>query len=385
VRSSAALLVLAASTAAALGACGKPKSFIVLDLKSTTQIAGVTEVDVTVEQPPSLSKMLSYPVKGDAGTMLVINSVNTNNLSVSFTGGRSGPVTLGVTVLDSNKCVLGGASGITVPIRQGDIVQVGVGLEAHTGCTKTDGGTVVDGSESDAFPGCDPAAPLCPAGDTCQVNCTTMMGECTPGGTGGSGAPCNSNMDCEPGAQCFDYSGTGCGVKICLRFCNGDDVCQTGGAAAASASDGGAGDAGGAEAGASPSTGTQSACKGLVPCGMTLTPYHTCTFGCDPRAVAAAAETTGCPKGLSCLVVGNMDQVDCACAEASRKGMDGDDCKGGADCAPGFICNMMANSQKCRAICRCNNKDMACTAVNECGGGKSCTALTNETTFGVCL
>jgi hypothetical protein len=80
-----------------------------------------------------------------------------------------------------------------------------------------------------------------------------------------------------------------------------------------------------------------------------------------------------------------MDQVDCACAEASRNGTDGVDCTGGADCAPGYICNLMAGTKKCRAICRCDSKAMACTAPNECGGSKACTALTNETTFGVCL
>ncbi|HVR03109.1 MAG TPA: hypothetical protein VMT47_13310, partial [Polyangia bacterium] len=56
----ALLLVLVASVA---GACSKPKSFIVLTLRSadSTDIVGVTEVDVTVDQAPSLSKLLKYP------------------------------------------------------------------------------------------------------------------------------------------------------------------------------------------------------------------------------------------------------------------------------------------------------------------------------------
>jgi hypothetical protein len=80
-----------------------------------------------------------------------------------------------------------------------------------------------------------------------------------------------------------------------------------------------------------------------------------------------------------------MDQVDCACAEKTRVGTDGADCPGSAMCAPGFICNMMTGAQKCRAICRCDAKDMTCMAPNGCAAGKTCAALTNDTTFGVCL
>jgi hypothetical protein len=376
----AGVVLAALAVVVGAGACGKPKSFIVLDLKATsaTEISGVTEVDVDVSQPPSsMLAKLRYPVPSAAGGMLVINDTNINNLSVSFTGGRSGPVTLSVRALDASGCVVGSADDVSVSIRQGDIVAVGVGLEAHS-CTTADGGTNDGQPESDAFPGCDPAAPMCAAGETCQVNCTKNAGECTPGGSGGSGAACTTNKDCAPGAQCFDYAGTGCPVRICLRFCNSDDTCQPGGPANSPA-DGGAGDGG------APS-GPRSVCQGLVPCGSTITAYHTCTFACDPRQVAAAARTSGCPTGLSCLVVGTMDQVDCSCAEATRKGMDGDDCTGGADCAPGYICNMMASTKKCRAICRCDkNNTMSCTAKNECGTGKSCAALTNETTFGICL
>jgi hypothetical protein len=219
---------------------------------------------------------------------------------------------------------------------------------------------------------------MCPAGDTCQIDCTKGKGECTPGGTGGPGAPCTTNMDCAPGSQCFDYSATGCGVKICLRFCNEDSQCPASGS-----TDGGAASDGGADSSGVP---TKSVCQGVVPCGTVATAYHTCTFGCDPRAAAITANATRCPTGLSCLVVGNMDQVDCACPEATRKGTDGADCAAGADCAPGFICNMMGGTQKCRAICRCDaTQGMTCTPPDDCTGGKGCTALTNETTFGVCL
>ena len=224
------------------------------------------------------------------------------------------------------------------------------------------------------FPGCDPVPPTCATGQTCQINCTTSQGECTAGGTGGPGTPCTTNKDCAPGSQCFDYGSTGCDVKVCLRFCDTDALCSTGGAD------------GGADGGAASSpTGTTSVCQGLVPCNGFLTSYHTCTFGCDPRQAAVAAGSTGCPAGLSCIVVGSMDQVDCACPEASRKGMDGADCEGGADCAPGYICNLMAAAKKCRAVCRCDAKNMTCTAANACGGDKVCSPLTNEATFGACL
>jgi hypothetical protein len=361
-----------------VGACSKPKSFIVLDLHSADerQISGVTEVVVTVTQGDTLDKTLTYPVKGNP---LVLNQVNVNDLSVSFTGGRSGPVTLDVEVHDASHCTVGAVRGAMVTIRQGDIVSANVNLEAHS-CLQTDGGGV-DGQEGDAFPGCDPAAPAqtCAATETCQVNCDKGKGECTPGGTGGPGATCAKNLDCAPGLQCFDYGATGCNVKICLRFCNDDNACGTSGA------DAGASQAQGDAGAAAASPGPRSVCQGLVPCNGVITAYHTCTFACDPRQVAAVAGTTMCPAGLACLVVGGMDQVDCACAEATRKGKDGDTCTGGVDCAPGYICNMMADTKKCRAICRCDAKNGLCTAANECGTGQGCSALTNETTFGVCL
>jgi hypothetical protein len=375
----ALLLVLAASVA---GACSKPKSFIVLTLRSAaaTDIVGVMEVDVTVTQAPSLSQFLKYPPKD--GKPFTINMVNTNDLSVSFTGGRSGPVDLSVAVKDASGCTIGFLGNISVSIREGDIASTAVALQAQPAdCQPTvDGGVDAGG---DVFPGCDPVTPAlaCTSAQTCQVNCTTQKGECTAGGTGAPGSPCMMNSDCAPGSQCFDYAGTGCAVKVCLRFCNDDKACAP---AAVTVTDAGASDGGGAEAGAS-SAGPGSVCQGLVPCGTALTAYHTCTFGCDPRAKAAAAGSSGCPAGLACLVVGDMDQVDCACAEATRTGVDGDDCATGAQCAPGFICNEMGTTKKCRAICGCNAKNMACTAPSDCPGGKTCAALKNDTTFGVCL
>jgi hypothetical protein len=370
-----------------VGACSKPKSFIVLTLRSAdanTEITGVTAVVVTVTQAPSLSQTLTYPTKD--GKPLTINQVNVNDLSVSFTGARSGPVDLTVSARDASGCTIGFRGDLSVSIRQGDIASTAVDLQAQHDCTVTnDGGVGVD-AESEAFPGCDPVTPArtCMATETCQVNCKTTMAECTAGGKGTSGSPCAMNKDCAPGLQCFDYAGTGCAVKICLHFCHDDNECSSGAGDAGTGADAGTGDGGGVEGGAS-SSGPRSVCQGIVPCGNVVTAYHTCTFACDPRQKAAAAESTGCPAGLSCLVVGSMDEVDCACAEASRKGVDDADCVGAAQCAPGFICNSVGDIKKCRGVCRCDAAGMTCMAPNECEGGKTCSALTNDTTFGVCL
>jgi hypothetical protein len=396
-------LAALAALAAAGGACSKPKSFIVLDLYSAdTRQISVSRVVVHVSQSPSLDKTLSYDVTNGP---LVVNQVNRNDLSVSFTGGRSGSVELDVDVFDATGCRVGTAQGSSV-IRQGDIVTASIRLEPLS-CATFDGG--VDAADGATFPGCDPADPglVCTPTQTCQLNCGTNKGECTAGGTGGPGAISDKNKDCAPGLQCFDYSGAGCAnpdggtgadggtsadggmkFKYCLRYCNDDDTCSPGAKDAGtsqSASDGGA------EGGVAQPSGPRSVCQGLVPCTdpntnqQIITGYHTCTFACDPTQNAVAAGTTGCPVGLACLVIRGMDQVDCACAGASHKGTDGDDCTGGTDCAPGYICNMMGDTQKCRAICRCDVKDGLCTAANQCGGNKGCNALTNENTFGVCL
>jgi hypothetical protein len=381
---SSRLLALASLIGALMMACSKPKSFIVLTMHSAeaAPITPVTEVVVTVKQGSTLSITLTYPPQD--GNPLTIDQGNTNNLSVSFTGARSGTVDLTVSAKNAAGCTIGFLA-LPVLIRQGGVTSATVDLAAQTECTTpADGGVDAGG---DAFPGCDPVTPACMPGDTCQVNCKTRSGQCTQGGTGAPGTICVDNRDCAPGSQCFDYSGAGgCNVKVCLRFCNGDQRCSSSPADAGTGAEAGTIDGGGADGDASSrASGPQSLCQGLVPCPSGLTAYHTCTFACDPRATAATAHTSGCPEGLSCLVVGNMDQVDCACAESSRKGKDGEACASGSQCAPGYICNMMGSTQTCRAVCRCDAKGMSCTAANDCGGGKTCSALTNDTTFGVCL
>ena len=83
-----------------------------------------------------------------------------------------------------------------------------------------------------------------------------------------------------------------------------------------------------------------------------------------------------------------MDQVDCACPEATRTKLEGEACTQAADCAPGLICNQMSGTKTCRAICRCDaNAAGACTATaNDCPkAGTTCRAVTNNTIYGICL
>jgi hypothetical protein len=355
------------------GACTKPKSFVVLKLEAGTPIAFIASVQVDVKQSfadasdsPGLVATLTYPAPA-----LTITDGHPADLSVSFSGGQSGIVTFKVTLFDTYGCTIGESEPTPGPIKQGNVMEVAVAISIRSGCARDAGARDAAG---DTFPGCDPVTPQpqCSAAKTCQVNCKDGVAQCTTGGQGAPGSICAKNADCAPGSQCFDYASTGCGVKLCLRFCNDDNGCVT-----ATADGGAPAGAGGA------AVGTRALCQGPVPCGNMITGYHTCTFGCDPRATSVAS--SGCPAGLACLVVGDRDQVDCACAEKTRVGTDGASCVSSAQCAPGFICNLMSGARVCRALCRCNASGMTCTAPNDCTGGRGCSALTNDTLFGVCL
>jgi hypothetical protein len=364
----------AVAIALSMSACSSPKSFVVLTLRSMdpTPIPDVTDVVVVVSQTSThMTKTLIYPPQAPSAH-ITIDQVTKTDLSVSFTGAQSGTVDLAVTARNAAGCSVGFGQ-TTAVIKMGNVSTASVDLAVvNEDCNQADGGADARG---DAFPGCDPVTPLCAAGQTCQVNCTKKVGECTAGGNGAPGTPCQLNADCRPGSQCFDYSATGCNVKLCLRFCNDEIGCGT---TTTGSGDGGAGGSTGN------SVGTRSLCMGPVQCGTIVTAYRTCTFACDPRQAAIAA--SGCPTGLSCLVVAGMDQVDCACPEKTRTGTDGSDCTGSAQCAPGFICNMMGATRKCRAVCRCNATGMTCTAPNDCKmAGTSCVPLTNDTVFGVCM
>src|SRR5262249_22405668 len=241
-------------------------------------------------QGTTLSTTLTYPAPS-----ITIDQVTKNDLSVSFTGARSGTVTMSFALRNSTGCTVGIGS-TTAVIKMGNVATAAVDIFKSPSCNLPDGGTPLE--DGATFPGCDPVMPLCGGGKTCQVNCATRLGECIMGGQGGHGSACMKNNDCMPGTQCFDYSGAGCNVKLCLRFCNDNSQCEV------AQPDGGTNDGGGAEAGAA-AVGTHSICAGPVQCMGVATGYHTCTFACDPRL--AVTQASGCPTGLSCLVVGNMD------------------------------------------------------------------------------
>jgi hypothetical protein len=241
----ARLILLAALpclAAVATPACSSgPQSFIVLTLQvhkdeSASEITGVVDVVVDVQKgvPPTSQRRLTYDARVLTGGTLTLQKDSTDRtLSVSFSGDESGTITFGVTAVNAQGCIVGRGVG-SGDIRKGGSVGVTVPMTAAFDCNP-DGGTP-DGSG--LFPGCDPVHPgtpdggatMCAPSQTCQVNCTTMRNECTMGGTGAPGTICQSNLDCEPGTQCFDYSSTGCGVKVCLRFCDTKSDCNAFGA-----------------------------------------------------------------------------------------------------------------------------------------------------------
>ena len=377
-RSSCLLAPLALALASA---CSNPQSFVVLKLHvaitdAAPEITGITDVVVTVSKalaPTAPSSTLSYDASVLDGGSLTLTKMVDRTLSVSFSGNETGTMIFAVSLLNAERCIVGLGEG-TQQIRKGAATEVTVAIASMHDCSGDgDGGTPPDGGDGGGtFLGCDPVSPAtrdagvttCSAVQTCQVNCTARRNECIMGGTGAPGSICQSNANCQPGTQCFDYSSTGCGTKVCLRFCGSGADCT-----AVGAGGGGPG----------------SVCEGRVVCGTTDTAYHTCTFNCDPTA-SAAVSRGGCPGALAWLMPASMDEVDCACPEPTRTKTNGEACAGAADCAPGFICNLMNGTRACRAICRCNKNSVgACTTPNTCTSTTTCTPVSNNTLFGICL
>ena len=284
-RSRTVLLAVAIATVAVgLGGCSdSPVSFVVLSLQSatTTPISGADKIRVNVAKGQTQMRTLTYDGKG-----ATINQTTPNTLSVGFSSGESGTIDFAVEVFNAAGCTIG-VGTTTKDIAVGAIATATVSLTPGTVCVP-DGGAPDGGGgpEGGVLPGCDPVNPqgtttslMCTATQTCQVDCMPPSGvparnECTAGGAGAAGTVCNTNADCQPGTQCFNYAVTGCATKVCLRFCNTGQDC-----AAFGAGGGGPG----------------SFCEGPVMCPTFLTAYHTCTFNCDPRA-AAAATRGGCPR-----------------------------------------------------------------------------------------
>jgi hypothetical protein len=276
-------LALALPVALSVAACSSsPQSFVVLDLEhdptetSVTAIADITtvEVDVSGGTPQAGTtpmRTLDYDARVlDGGSLTIQNPPALGTLSVSFSGGERGSVTFSVSLVDGQSCVVGQGTASTV-LRPGGIVELVVFIRTAHNCNQ-DGGTPDGGEGGVTFPGCDTVdptagAPMCSTNpvQTCVVNCAMHKTECALGGAGPPGALCKSNVDCQPGTQCFDYTGLGpgcTGVKVCLRFCASAATC-------AAVGDGGAGPG--------------SVCEGRVPCGGVDTSYHTCTLPDGPR------------------------------------------------------------------------------------------------------
>jgi hypothetical protein len=349
----AALFALA--SAGATG-CRDQQSFVVVTVVSAedTPITSVVDFVVVVGNGAS-SIPLNYTVPANQSP-LTINSASVldpktgmagKTFSVSFNIGRTGDTTFQVTARDAARCTIGLGQSHQI-LTHGGVANVTVALTHASGpCENGDGGA--DSANGVVFPGCDPAALTCGAGLTCAVNCMARQGQCVTAGATAPGGLCDQhgNADCTPGTQCFTYSGPQCTVPVCLKFCKTDNDCGSG-----------------------------SVCQGNVSCpldgGVVPTAYHTCTFACDPRGGA----TSGCPAGLHCFVVDAMDQVDCACTAATQVKTEGQSCLRGSDCAPGLICD--SSTTKCQRVCKRG-------VSGDCLTGQSCTALTNDMVYGVCL
>ena len=338
----------------ATAGCTKHQAFVVLTLISADQpITNVGEVVVGVSGAGSTTpQTLTYPGKSSTiGT----SSANPVTLSVSFSSDHIGEINLAVEVQDPARCRVAAGEKSAV-VRSEDITSATVALSATTRVCPDDGGAP-DGEEVASFPGCDPAmAASCGAGKTCFVNCTAGEGMCVPAGPAGPGQACDDNTACVQGTQCFDYSTTEvqCNVKVCLKFCAHDADCMSA---------------------TGVGLGPGSVCMGPVDCGNKPTGHHTCTFACDPRGDGK----TGCPAGLACFLVGEHDQIDCRCPPPTSVKKEGDDCVVFQDCSPGLICTTMgAMPRKCRRICKPGS-------ASDCAMGATCTMLTNDTLYGICL
>jgi len=324
-----------------------------------TPISGIVDFVVKVGNVGD-STQLTYTVPPDQSPLTLNNDQIVDpktghpgkTFSVSFTLARNGQASFQISARDSARCTIGTGQDMQ-PITRGGVAYITVKLTHASGPCEGDDGGADSGSGEVVFPGCDPAALTCGAGLTCAVNCAARQGQCVAGGTTSPGGLCsqNGNADCSPGTQCFTYSGPNCTVPVCLKFCKTNDDCAA--------------------------MGSGSVCQGNVSCptdaGVIPTAYRTCTFSCDPRGTA----TTGCPTGLHCFLVDQGDQVDCNCTAATQTGGEGQTCLRGSDCAPGLLCDK--STLKCQKVCK---RSLGGT---DCGMGQSCTQLTNDTTYGVCL
>jgi hypothetical protein len=339
--------------------CSSPQSYIVLLLQSSSStIANVAQISVVVSQGTTEMQTLTYPaanltIVGDAST-----DASMGTLSVSFSGNQAGDIKFEVTALDARGCAIGDGAAL-ISIIKGATNEATVFLMPERLCSGDAGAP--DLPPDAAFPGCDPTGLSCPAMQSCQVDCQTRSNVCATAGSNPAGGACSATAGCLAGSQCFDYGMLGCGTQLCLQICATDGDCTAFG---------------------SGGVGPGSFCRDPIACGGA---FRTCTFSCDPTAAAAGAggspAHTGCPAGLACLIPSSMDHVDCACPEPTRSGLENAPCTSAAECAPGFLCE-----QTCRAVCRCDASNGACTAPNDCPTATTtCPPVQNQSIYGVCL
>jgi hypothetical protein len=348
----ASLLGLVTAVALAGGAvsCSHDSYLVVLLKSRTTTLSGVTKVVVNVKDVAGTPMVTRTFTAKD----ISIDSQTGQRFSLSFSPDRSGQVVLTLNVTTPSGCRVGTGAAT---INKGGVAYAAVILDPSTSCGLTAGdGGVTDGKNT--FMGCDPAVTdACGPNQTCYVDCANKIGACVPGGAKGPGAACASNSDCMPGTQCFDY-GCATPTKVCLKFCDNDVGCS-----------------------APTIVGVPATCSDPVVCTEGVTSYKTCGFQCDPRG----AGTTGCPSGLTCFLfknpAGGEDSPACACPSSTRVGGDGATCVSSNNCAPGFLCDQMGGGQFCRKICKMSTPtDCPSTPVKQ-----TCTALQNNTVFGVCI
>jgi hypothetical protein len=288
--------------------------------------------------------VLYYPVL--PGGPWRISTTEKVNFSISFKSSYVGFLKVGVEARDRLGTVFGygEAEKMIDPGHRFDL-DVAIVLGAVAPALGSDAGAGADVADATAIKLCDPLmATACGTNKTCIVDCnsTPPVGVCRTSGFGKDGATCRSEVDCEPGSQCFEYKD--CGIKVCRRFCGSDTDCPTG------------------------------RCNRTVSCGAQVTSNKFCSQNCDPTGDGVG----GCTNGLKCLLFAN-ETASCDCGGGTRVKKDGEGCETTASCLPGLICIGMGGPTVCRPLCKLADK--------VCPAGTTCTELLNPkySTYGACL
>ena len=325
------------------GACADDSFALVRVLAYSGNLDGIRQFRVYVTSA-SAERVLFYPEQPSQSLRLDPNHAVT--LSVQIGGSHSGEATFEVEALSAGNAVLGygksssaigqhGVSHVTVRVVPGAV------RPEHPLDAGTDGLGLL---------ACDPTASAAACGPerTCGILCTPdqpAVSLCYLAGTGNPGDPCTSNNDCAPGSQCFTFSGAGCSVTTCLRFCSDDSACGQ----------------------------PDAFCNVPIQCGSTA-PFAACSRPCDP------ATGSGCAPGLSCFVYAG-ETTDCACP---GEGGSGAPCTQNSGCGVGLSCvipvgtDAGASTGICRPVCK--------LATPVCPTGSTCHAFDNSSRrlYGFC-